>query len=221
MKLPRRPSCVIYDLDGVLLDTEPFYTEVTQEIVGVYGKTFDWSIKRHMIGRPSLQAARYLVEALALPITAEDYLEKRRVGLERRFAATPAKPGAEAFTRALSEYGVAQAVATSSERDLYEIKITAHAQWFSLFGATVTGDDPRLVHGKPAPDIFLLAATSVGIDASQCVVFEDSPAGIEAAHAAAMHAVAVPDANMEASLFGAAELVIDSFEAIVPADLGF
>jgi len=221
VKLPRQPSCVIYDLDGVLLDTEPFYTEVTQEIVSAYDKTFDWSIKRHMIGRPSLQAARYLVDSLDLPISAEDYLERRRAGLERRFVATPAKRGAEAFTRALCRQGICQAVATSSERELYSIKTTAHADWFSVFAETVTGDDPELLRGKPAPDIFLLAAQRVNARASECVVFEDSPAGIEAAHAAGMQAVALPDANMDSELFASAELVIAGFDAIQPADIGF
>jgi len=203
-----------------LLDTEPFYSEVTQEIVAVYGKRFDWSVKRHMIGRPSLEAARYLVETLQLPISAEEYLEKRREGLEACFRTTPAKPGAEEFTRALALRGVVQAVATSSEQALYHLKISAHRDWFSLFAAAVTGDDPELERGKPAPDIFLLAAQRAGAEAHRCVVFEDSPAGIEAAHAAGMQAVALPDPHMQRELFTDADWVIDGFEQIVPADLG-
>ena len=78
----RRPvTHVIFDMDGVLLDTERFYTQVTQEIVGRYGKTFDWSVKGDMIGRTALDAARYLVETLELPIAPEEYLREREAGL--------------------------------------------------------------------------------------------------------------------------------------------
>ena len=114
MRISRPARCVIFDLDGVLLDTEHFYTEVTDEICRGYGKVFDWSIKRNMIGRPSLESAQYLVEALSLPITPEEYLQRRSVRLEELFATATEKPGAEAFTRALAARGVPIAVATSS-----------------------------------------------------------------------------------------------------------
>ena len=119
MKLARRVKHVIYDLDGVLLDTEHLYTEATQEIVAAYGKRFDWSLKANMIGRPAIESARYLVETLELPMSPEDYLRRRRKRLEELFPATAAKPGAERFTRALAGRGIGQAVATSSERALY------------------------------------------------------------------------------------------------------
>src|SRR6185295_15326549 len=77
VRLPRPARYVIFDLDGVLLDTERFYTEVTQAIVGRWGKTFDWSVKGNMIGRPARDSARYLVETLQLPITADEYLRER------------------------------------------------------------------------------------------------------------------------------------------------
>ena len=85
MRLPRPATCVIFDLDGVLLDTEKFYTEVTQAIVGRYGKTFDWTLKSNMVGRPAIESARYLVDSLDLPITPEDYLREREDALRQRF----------------------------------------------------------------------------------------------------------------------------------------
>ena len=81
MKLDRPVTHVLYDLDGILLDTESFYTEVTQAIVSEYGKVFDWSVKSHMIGLPSIESARYLVSTLELPIAPEEYLERRSVEL--------------------------------------------------------------------------------------------------------------------------------------------
>lgn len=220
LKLPRPVRCVIFDLDGVLLDTEHFYTEVTDEICREYGKTFDWSIKRNMIGRPSLESARYLVEALSLPIEPEEYLRRRALRLEELFPLSKEKPGAEAFTRALAARGVPIAVATSSEKHLFELKTRNHGDWFSIFRAVVVGDDPRVKRGKPAPDVFLVAASEAGAAPADCVVFEDAPAGLAAAHAAGMQVVAIPDEAMDRSAYAAAELVISAYADVAPEDLG-
>ena len=221
MKLPRPVRCVIFDLDGVLLDTEHFYTEVTEEIVREYGKTFDWAIKSNMIGRPSLESARYLVEVLSLPISPEEYLRRRALRLEELFPLSTEKPGAEAFTRALAARGIPIAVATSSERHLFERKTLRHRDWFSIFRAVVVGDDPRVKHGKPAPDVFLVAAAELGAGPQDCVVFEDAPVGLAAAHAAGMQVVAIPDHAMDRAPYAEAELVIGAYADVRPEDLGF
>jgi pseudouridine-5'-monophosphatase len=220
LKLPRPARCVIFDLDGVLLDTEHFYTEVTGEICKGYGKTFDWSVKRNMIGRPSYESACYLVETLSLPITPEEYLARRTARLEELFPTSLEKPGAEAFTRALAARGVPLAVATSSERDLFALKTSRHSDWFSIFRAIVVGDDPRVKKGKPAPDVFLVAAGELGARPEECIVFEDAPAGLAAAHAARMQVVAIPDDGMDRAVYDDAELVIGAYAEITPADLG-
>ncbi|MBI5505590.1 MAG: HAD-IA family hydrolase [Deltaproteobacteria bacterium] len=221
MKLRRPVACAIFDLDGVLLDTEHFYTEVTQQICRDYGKTFDWSIKRNMIGRPSLESAQYLVDALSLPISPQEYLRRRTERLEELFPTAAEQAGAEAFTRALAGAAVPLAVATSSERELFELKTRKHRAWFSIFAAVVVGDDPRVESGKPAPDIFLVAAASLGIQPERCVVFEDAPVGLDAAKAAGMQVVALPDPAMERAPYARADLVIDRFADLTPADLGF
>ena len=198
-------------MDGVLLDTERFYTEVTQQIVGRWGKTFDWSVKGQMIGRKALDAARYLVEALELPITAEEYLAEREAGLAALMPTADAMPGAVELTTALHDRGVPQAVATSSSRQFFELKTQRHGPWFArAFSVVITGDDPRFHRSKPAPDIFLLAARDLGVDPATCVVVEDAPAGVTAARAAGMQVVAVPDPGMDRSRYADADLVLGS-----------
>lgn len=214
------PGFVIFDMDGVLLDTEVFYTEVTQAIVGRYGKVFDWSIKSNMVGRPAIESARYLVGTLALPITAEEYLVEREAALERLMSTAEPMPGARELVQALASLGVPQAVATSSNRRFFELKTSRHADWFAHFAAIVTGDDARLVRGKPAPDIFLLAARDLGAQPERCVVVEDSPVGVEAARAAGMRVVAVPYPGMDPAKIVGADRIVDSLLALTPADLG-
>ncbi len=206
-------------MDGVLLDTERFYTEVTQDYVARYGKTFDWSVKSRMVGRPAIEAARTLVEALDLPVEPEDYLRDRTAALEARMPEAEPMPGAVELTRALSGAGVPIAVATSSPARLFDLKTQRHGDWFSLFRAVVRGDDDRIARGKPAPDIFLVAAAEIGAAAADCLVVEDSPAGIEAAHAAGMQALAVPYPGMDPTKLAAAEWLVDSLAEVELAHL--
>jgi pseudouridine-5'-monophosphatase len=214
-----RPSCAIFDLDGVLLDTEPFYTRASSEVVQKWGKTFDWSLKANMIGRPAIESARYLVAALELPVSPEEYLSLRTATLESLFPTSPECDGARDFCALLAREGLRQAVATSSTRRLYEMKISQHGPWFKDFDVIVTGDDKEVGQGKPAPDIFLLAAARLGAEPADCVVFEDSPAGVQAARAAGMRVVALPDPLLGREKVADADLVVDSFRDLRLTDL--
>lgn len=218
-KLARPASHAIFDLDGVLLDTESLYTRATQIIVEKYGRRYDWSIKADIIGRGSSEAARRLVEALELPIAPEEYLRRRRPLLEAMFKEAPEAPGAERFVRRLHARSVAMAVATSSERAHFEVKVARHA-WFELFASVVCSDDGRAARPKPAPDLFLVAAEDLGAPPEHCVVFEDSPSGVAAARAAGMQVVALPDPAIDPARLADADLVVTGFDALDPADLG-
>ena len=219
MKLPRRPSHVIFDLDGVLLDTEPIYTQATQDVVSEYGKVFDWSVKGDMIGRGQLEGAEYLVRVLDLPIAPEEYIERRLPKLLELFPTVKEIAGAARFVRTLHDRRVPMGVATSGERSLTDLKISRHG-WFALFERLVCGDDPGIARPKPAPDIFLATADQLGVSPADCVVIEDSLAGVEAALAAEMSVVALPDPNMDATRYSDAHLVVGSYADLSLSDLG-
>ena len=221
MKLARRPACAIFDLDGVLLDTEPLYTQATAAVAARFGKVYDWSVKRDCIGRGTLEAARIIVEALGLPLPPEALVHERERVLIELVARAPAIAGAEAFTRALANRGVPLAIATSTEAPLYAIKAAPHRGWLAMFGAAVCGDDPRVARSKPAPDIFLAAAADLGVPAASCLVFEDSPFGVEAACAAGMQVIALPDPAMDRARYTRADAVVTGFADLTPELLGF
>ena len=207
---------VIYDMDGLLLDTEPFYTQASQIIAGRFGKVFDWSVKSKMIGRRANDSARALVETLELPITPEDYLRERESILEHLFPMAEPLPGAVQLTMHLHRNGIPQAVATSSDRHHFELKTSRHREWFGIFEALVKGDDPAVKHGKPAPDMFLVAAERLKANPADCLVFEDAPSGTEAAIAAGMQVIAIPDPNMDRAVYRGAAQILASLEEFNP-----
>ncbi|MDA7971752.1 MAG: HAD-IA family hydrolase [Gammaproteobacteria bacterium] len=213
-----RVTHVLFDVDGLLLDTEPVYTEATNAVVSRFGKTFDWRLKANMIGRRALDSARYLVRELELPLSAEEYLAERDVILRKTFAACDAMPGAEELVRHLHRHRIPIALATSSAWDLFDIKITRHTDWFALFDARVGGDD--VAHGKPAPDIFLEAAARIGADPASTLIFEDAPSGLAAGLAANMRVIAVPDANMDKARYRDADAVLGSLTEFSPEEYG-
>jgi pseudouridine-5'-monophosphatase len=216
---PLPPTHVIFDLDGTLLDTEPLYTLAAQAVVGRYGKVFDWEIKRQIMGGGPLVGARFVVEHLGLPISPEDYLERREAILRELCTSVLAMPGAEQLVEALHGRGIPLAVGTSSTLELCEIKLASQA-FAKHFAVMVCSDDPEVRQAKPAPDIFLVAAARMGADPARCLVFEDTTKGAQAAHAAGMQVIAVPDPQMRSESFSGALFVVDSLEQVTLERLG-
>jgi pseudouridine-5'-monophosphatase len=218
--LTRPIQNVIFDLDGVLLDTEPLYTKAIAEVAARYGKVYDWSIKSQCIGRGTLEAARVITEGLQLPLSPEALVRERDGTLLALLANADPMPGAEAFTRALADRRIPLGIATSSEGAIFAVKAAKHRPWLSIFAAVVCGDDRRVRRSKPAPDIFLAAAADLGADPATCVVFEDSPYGVEGALAAGMQVVALPDPAMDRARYAGAHLIVEGFGDVAPSEFG-
>lgn len=216
----RKITHVIYDMDGVLLDTESFYTRAATMFAARYGKEFGPELKSRMIGKKSIDSATIFVKSLGLPVAPEDYLKAREDLLNHLLPQAQQMPGAERLTLHLKKSKVPQAVATSSDTYHFRLKTTRHGAWFAIFDCLILGDDPALRRGKPAPDIFLLAAERLGAAPSDCLVFEDAPAGVEAARAAGMWTVAVPDRLVDPACYGEADQVLSSLVDFLPEEWG-
>ncbi|CAM9292287.1 unnamed protein product [Choristocarpus tenellus] len=122
--------------------------------------------------------------------------------------------GAAAITEHLEYLQVPQGIATSSSREAVTMKRTNHEDLFRRMQCVVTGDDPEVLEGKPAADIYLAAARRMGVDPGRCLAFEDAVAGVRSAKAAGMYCVAVPDARLDPALFleAGADILISSLE---------
>ena len=127
-----------------------------------------------------------------------------------------AMPGALHLTHCFSSHGIMQAIATCSKKILFELKTKNHQNWLKLFDCIVLGDDPAVEKGKPAPDIFLIAAYRMGAEPEYYLVFEVSPSGIQAALAAGMKVVAVPPQRMDRKNFEGADQIISSLSGFEP-----
>jgi pseudouridine-5'-monophosphatase len=222
MAVHQRVTHCIFDMDGLLLNTESFYTDVQRDLVKQYGKEHTWELKSKMMGMKALDACRYLVATLDIgdQVTPEEFLEKRETALDALFPTCVLMPGVEKLLRHLSACKVPFCLATSSHKRHYELKTTNHKPMFELFSHRITGDQVSV--GKPAPDIFLKAAAEFDPPASpsDCLVFEDAPAGVASAVAAGMPVVMVPHPSLGKELTKDATVVLPSLEDFDPAAWG-
>ncbi|MDA0815060.1 MAG: HAD-IA family hydrolase [Chloroflexi bacterium] len=212
-----RITHVIWDLDGTLLNTEPLYARVTDDIFTRFGMRLTEEVRQLMMGRPTPVAVPLMLEHTGLPMTADEFIDARDSELHRLFRDVEAMPGAERLTRHLHAHRIPQAIATSSSRASFEAKQTRHREWFNVFDAIVLGEE--VPESKPAPDIFIEAARRLGAVPATCLVFEDAAAGIAAALAAGMHVIGVPERGHEERVQGA-HAIIDGLAAFDPEEWG-
>jgi pseudouridine-5'-monophosphatase len=211
----------IFDLDGTLLDTEHLYTEAAIAVCKRYGAEYTHEIKRAVMGGDTIKGATYVVETLRLPIEPARYVAEREVELHALLARVAPMPGAIALLELLHKRGLPVAVATSGHRAVTLRKLE-NQPFLQRLDALVCGDDPRLAHPKPAPDIYLLAARELGADPRTCLVVEDSLNGLRAGLAAGMHTIALfdPRWGFDRALFSEAAHVVDSLGDLTLEQLG-
>lgn len=155
-----------------------------------------WELHASIVGTKPEDWSSKVLENVGIDseeLTPEDYANEYFEEILDLYSSIEAWPGTLALLHDLKTSGFTLAIATSSPRASFEKKMVHHPEILAAMDAVVCGDE--VARGKPAPDIFIEAARRVGCDPSRCVVFEDSPLGIEGAHAAGCLAVALPDSR--------------------------
>jgi HAD superfamily hydrolase (TIGR01509 family) len=211
--LTGRYRAVIFDMDGLLLDTETLWHEAEVELFRRHGAEFTWDDKMAVIGTSFEITARYFADRLGRRPEEGAALVDEMVALmhERVRRQVDARPGAvELVERLRAMDGVRLGLASNSPRFLVDDAL-ATASLTDVFETIVTPADVE--HAKPAPDIYLRACQNLGVDVSEALALEDSASGVAAAKAAGLTCIAVPQfAETDVS---AADRVIDSLEELL------
>ncbi|KZC05168.1 Pseudouridine-5'-monophosphatase [Dufourea novaeangliae] len=175
------------------------------------------------MGFKTMVVAQAVVDMLSLPMTTEEFENEIVKIYQELFPTANLMPGAERLLRHLKGNNIPIALATSSNKENFKLKTQRWTEVFNLFHHKVLGSsDPDVVNGKPAPDIFLVAAKRFpdNPDPSKCLVFEDAPNGVKAALSAGMQVVMVPDPMLPKSYIENPTLIINSLEEFKPEMFG-
>jgi HAD superfamily hydrolase (TIGR01509 family) len=185
-------EAVVFDLDGVLLQSEEVWDTVRERYVRERGGRYDDEVQRAMMGMSAPEWSRYLHDEAGVPDEPEAI---NRAVVERMLAAyrreLPLVPGAVEAVRRVAEH-FPLALASSSNREVFE-SVLELAGLRDCFRATVSSEE--VARGKPAPDVYLEAARRLGIAPERCAAVEDSHAGMRSANSAGMRVVAIPNAS--------------------------
>ena len=189
--MPQPLRAVIFDLDGVLADSEPWWNEIDAKLLSEYGVIYRGEYHREVLGVSYRLAVEFYKKAFGLSASVEE-LMRRRGEIATEFFANRVGlfPSTKRTLERLREMKVRLAVATSSVSASARPFLDRHGLT-PFFDVIVTGDE--IERGKPDPDIYLRAAKKLGIGADSCLVIEDALSGIAAGKAAGMRVAAIPD----------------------------
>jgi HAD superfamily hydrolase (TIGR01509 family) len=199
---------VVFDCDGTLVDSEPLSGEAWRQTLAPYGYAISDQDVANVVGRSYAYTHAYLAERVALPDAATFWPQLRDVLFNLIDAHLQPFPDAVAAVKELHARGVPVAVASSSLRERLDRTL---ARAGLAFDVSVAGDEVE--HGKPAPDMFLLAAHRLGVTPQRCVAVEDSPPGVAAAHAAGMRTLGVCRVEGTEPALGQADRVVNIISA--------
>ncbi len=209
VSLEREVSAVVFDLDGVLLESEQVWSAVKREVSLGRGGRWTAAAETEMLGMSSTEWTAYMRDELGLAMEPEEISTAVAGGLADRYRAElPLIPGADEVVGALAgRYPLG--LASSSNRETIDLVLEL-AGWAGCFQASTSSEEVRA--GKPAPDVYLETVRRLGAAVGCCVAIEDSGAGIRSAIAAGLGVVAIPNRAYppDPAVLAGAELVLES-----------
>ena len=183
------PAAVLFDMDGLLIDTEPLWFAVESEILAELGARWRSDDHAHLVGSSLPAASAFIAERAGHAISAEEVARQLLLRMAKRLHdAPPLQPGVVSLIEQLDAAGIPRALVSSSFRVLVDAVLDAIAPL--SFELVVAGDD--VTNYKPHPEPYLAAAARLGVEPADCIALEDSPNGAASASAAGCMVVAVP-----------------------------
>lgn len=207
---------VIFDMDGILVDTEEIWHQVRHDFVASFGGVWTAQHQRDCMGANSAQWSRYIRRTFRAPMTEQEILAGVVSMLRDSYAADPPViPGASDAVRALAGAGLSLAVASSSPLSIIEFLMERMGLTES-FQALVSSD--AVEHGKPSPDVYAFACAQLQVRPEEAVAVEDSGNGIVAAADAGLFVIAIPNKLFppETAALARASRVLDSIRELTP-----
>ena len=189
--MPSRFEAIVFDNDGLLLDTEHAWTRAETLLFERHGETFTAEHKRELIGTSRGQSAAKVERMLGLPGQGEALMDELHEHVMEELAAgVPARPGAVELLHAVRAAGVPVGLASNSSREFVERALAVAQLANGQFDVVVSADD--VATPKPAPDLYLAACAALGAAPARAAALEDSQPGVASARAAGLFVIAVP-----------------------------
>ena len=174
------PKAFLFDLDGVLINSEPLHRQAWKETAALFNLNLTYDQLKLLRGRRRIDCANELIKLIPKTVKTEDLLKIHKPISRRLILTAKAMPGSKPLIEKCHQSNLPMALVTSSSSESFNIKSAPH-KWMNLFSIKVLGDDNSLAKGKPAPDPYLLAAKRLNIDPQECWVVEDSISGVSSA----------------------------------------
>lgn len=204
-------DAVLFDMDGVIIDSEPLWSEAEKRLLARRNLSYSPSLKTAMMGRDAKGAVSLLIEHYSLAESLEELIGERNHLIAQLFKEDlKTIPGALELVRSVIAAGIMTGLVSSSSQVLIELALEKVGAT-GLFAVTLSGD--QVARGKPAPDVYITAAERLGVKPEHCLVIEDAPHGVAAAKHAGMCCLAI-DTSVNVVELATADRVVSGFEEV-------